>query len=110
MIEKHGHDIPGQPSSALLEVLDPAQNHTFRDNYLDLPFDLSKVFFVATANSLDPLPRPLLDRLEVLRLSGYSEEEKLQIAVRYLEPKQRAEIGLTPEQSQLPEPTLKKLI
>lgn len=109
-VDKLGRDFRGDPAAALLEILDPAQNHTFRDNYLDLPFDLSKVFFVATANSLDPLPRPLLDRLEVLRLSGYSEDEKLQIAVRYLEPRQRAEIGLAPEQSQLPEATLKRLI
>ncbi|MBX7104013.1 MAG: endopeptidase La [Gemmataceae bacterium] len=109
-VDKLGRDFRGDPSAALLEVLDPAQNSTFRDNYLDLPFDLSKVFFVATANALDPLPRPLLDRLEIIRLSGYSEDEKLQIAKRYLIPRQRAESGLTVEQSDIPEKTIVALI
>ncbi len=97
-VDKLGRDFRGDPASALLEVLDPAQNNSFRDNYLDLPFDLSKVLFITTANSLDPIPRPLLDRMEVLRLSGYSEEEKIQIATRYLVPRQLAQAGLTPEQ------------
>ncbi len=97
-LDKLGRDHRGDPSSALLEVLDPAQNGTFRDNYLDLPFDLSKVFFIMTANSLDPIPRPLLDRMEIIRLSGYSEEEKLQIATRYLIPRQLSQAGLTAEQ------------
>jgi len=109
-VDKLGRDFRGDPAAALLEILDPAQNHTFRDNYLDLPFDLSKVFFVATANALDPLPRPLLDRLEVLQLSGYSEDEKLQIAKRYLIPRRRAESGLAPDQSQLPDETVTRLI
>jgi ATP-dependent Lon protease len=109
-VDKLGRDFRGDPASALLEILDPAQNHTFRDNYLDLPYDLSKVFFVATANSLDPLPRPLLDRLEVLRLSGYTEDEKLQIAKRYLYPRQLKEVGLTLEQVELPDEGIVKLI
>src|SRR5207249_923982 len=105
-VDKLGRDFRGDPAAALLEILDPAQNHTFRDNYLDLPFDLSKVFFVATANALDPLARPLLDRLEVLQLSGYSEDEKLQIAKRYLIPRRRSEAGLSEQQSQLPDETI----
>jgi ATP-dependent Lon protease len=109
-VDKIGRDHRGDPSSALLEVLDPAQNHTFRDNYLDLPFDLSKVFFIATANMLDGLPRPLLDRLEILRLSGYSEEEKTEIAKRYLIPRVRTEAGLTEAQVTLPDDALRAII
>ncbi|HEY3940604.1 MAG TPA: endopeptidase La [Bryobacteraceae bacterium] len=97
-VDKLGRDFRGDPSAALLEVLDPEQNKTFRDNYLDLAFDLSKILFITTANSLDTIPQPLLDRMEILRLSGYSEEEKEQIARRYLIPKQLKATGLTDEQ------------
>lgn len=109
-VDKLGRDYRGDPAAALLEVLDPAQNNAFRDNYLDVPFDLSKVLFITTANSLDTIPRPLLDRMEVLRLSGYSEEEKQQIARRYLIPRQVTEAGLTSEQFVLPDETLRRLI
>ena len=94
-IDKMTADIHGDPASALLEVLDPNQNYNFKDNYLDMPFDLSKVMFVTTANSLDPLPAALLDRLEVIELSGYTYEEKLQIAKRYLKPKEIDANGLS---------------
>ena len=106
-VDKLGHDYRGDPAAALLEILDPAQNFEFRDNYLNLPFDLSKTFFIATANTLDTIPRPLLDRMEILRLSGYSEEEKLQIARRYLIPRQLKEAGLTADQITIPDETLR---
>src|SRR5205807_6441302 len=108
--DKLGRDYRGDPASALLEVLDPAQNNTFRDNYLDLPFDLSQVFFITTANTLDTIPRPLLDRMEVLRLSGYSEEEKIEIARRYLLPRTLQETGLTAEQFTLEDDALRQVI
>jgi ATP-dependent Lon protease len=109
-VDKLGRDFRGDPAAALLEVLDPAQNHTFRDNYLDLPFDLSQVFFITTANALHPIPQPLLDRMEIIRLPGYSEQEKLEIAVRYLWPRRLKEAGLTAEQVLLEQDTLKDII
>jgi ATP-dependent Lon protease len=109
-VDKLGRDFRGDPAAALLEILDPAQNHTFRDHYLDLPYDLSKTFFICTANALETIPGPLLDRLEIMTLPGYSEEEKLEIARRYLLPRQVENTGLTPEQLQLSELALRKMI
>ena len=109
-VDKIGHDFRGDPASALLEILDPEQNRTFRDNYLDLPFDLSKILFIANANTLDTVPGPLLDRMEVLRLSGYSEEEKLEIARRYLIARQLKECGLAEERLTITEPALRRII
>jgi ATP-dependent Lon protease len=109
-VDKLGRDFRGDPASALLEVLDPEQNKAFRDNYLDLPFDLSKVFFITTANTLDTIPRPLLDRTELLRLPGYSEEEKLEIARRYLTPRQLKETGLTAEKCGIGDEVVKRII
>jgi ATP-dependent Lon protease len=97
-VDKLGRDFRGDPAAALLEILDPEQNRSFRDNYLDLPFDLSRIFFVTTANTLDTIPRPLLDRMEVLNLPGYSDEEKAEISRRYLIPRQLKEAGLTESQ------------
>ena len=96
-IDKLGRDFRGDPASALLETLDPEQNNTFRDNYLDVPFDLSKVLFICTANILDPIPEPLRDRMEIIDLSGYTEDEKMHIAFRYLIPRQIKENGIPDE-------------
>jgi ATP-dependent Lon protease len=110
-VDKIGRDFRGDPSSALLEVLDPEQNSHFRDNYLDVQFDLSKVLFICTANVLDTVPPALLDRMEMLELQGYSEEEKIQIAIRHLIPKQTDEHGIkTPEQIEFTTPALAHMI
>jgi ATP-dependent Lon protease len=109
-VDKMGHDFRGDPAAALLEVLDPAQNHTFRDHYLDLPFDLSKVFFITTANTLDTISQPLLDRMEIIRVQGYSEREKAEIARRYLWPRRLKEAGLEDQQVRLPDNVLDHII
>jgi len=109
-VDKIGADWRGDPSSALLEVLDPEQNKDFRDNYLDVPFDLSKVMFITTANSLETIPPALRDRMEVLYLSGYTEEEKVQIAERFLIPKQLAAHGLRPGEIEVPEESVRLII
>jgi ATP-dependent Lon protease len=109
-VDKLGRDFRGDPSAALLEILDPAQNHAFRDNYLDLPFDLSRVLFLTTANTLDTVPAPLLDRLEVLHLAGYTTEEKLSIARRYLVPRQLSNLGLDARAVPISEPLLRELV
>ncbi|HEY8029147.1 MAG TPA: endopeptidase La [Gaiellaceae bacterium] len=109
-IDKMGADYRGDPASAMLEVLDPEQNKTFRDHYLDLPFDLSKVLFICTANTVDTIPPPLLDRMDTISLSGYTEEEKLGIAKRFLVPKQVEAHGLDRALIALPDKTLRILI
>jgi ATP-dependent Lon protease len=109
-IDKLGNDFRGDPASALLEILDPQQNNAFRDHYIDLPFDLSKVFFIATANDLAPISAPLRDRMEIIQLAGYSDAEKLNIAKQYLVERQTGENGLTPEQFSITDAALNLLI
>jgi ATP-dependent Lon protease len=109
-VDKLGRDFRGDPASALLETLDPEQNNTFRDNYLDVPFDLSKALFICTANMLDTVPPPLLDRMELIFLQGYTEEEKVQIANRYLIPRQIRENGITVEQIEFPEDAVRYVV
>jgi ATP-dependent Lon protease len=109
-IDKMGADFRGDPASAMLEVLDPEQNQSFRDHYLDLPFDLSRVMFITTANQLEPIPPALRDRMEVIQLSGYSEEEKLEIARRYLVPRQVERNGLRPSRIEIADDALKAVV
>ena len=109
-VDKLGRDFRGDPASALLETLDPEQNNTFRDNFLDVPFDLSKVLFITTANQLDPVPDPLRDRMEIIELQGYTEDEKVHIAVRYLINRQTEENGITLELIEFPEEAIRNLI
>ncbi len=109
-VDKLGKDFRGDPSSALLETLDPEQNSTFRDNYLDVPFDLSKVLFICTANMLDTIPEPLRDRMEIIDLQGYTEDDKVHIARKYLIPKQIEENGLQPEQIEIPETVVRFIV
>jgi ATP-dependent Lon protease len=109
-IDKLGADFRGDPASALLEVLDPAQNHTFTDHYLDVPFDLSKVLFIATSNSMDPVPGPLRDRMEVIEIPGYTETDKLSISKSYLVPRQLEANGLTPRQAKFKDDALRWII
>ena len=109
-IDKLSSDIHGDPASALLEVLDPEQNVTFRDRYLEVPYDLSKVMFITTANSTDTIPYPLLDRMEIIELTGYTDEEKVEIAKRYLIPKQLIANGLTAEKLEITEDGIKEII
>jgi ATP-dependent Lon protease len=109
-IDKVGRDFRGDPGSALLEALDPEQNSSFRDNYLDVTFDLSKVLFITTANMLDPIAEPLRDRMEIIELQGYTEEEKIHIAFQYLIPRQIDENGITKDQIEFPEETVSYII
>ena len=108
-IDKIGSDFKGDPSSALLEVLDPEQNSTFHDNYLNIDYDLSKVMFLATANNLSTISQPLLDRMELIDVSGYIIEEKIEIARRHLITKQLENHGLTKDAIDIPKKTIEKI-
>jgi ATP-dependent Lon protease len=109
-LDKLGRDFRGDPAAALLETLDPEQNNTFRDNYLDVPFDLSKVLFICTANMLDPIPEPLLDRMEIIPLQGYTEEEKVKIAFKYLIPRQIEGNGIPADVIEFPEEAVRYMV
>src|SRR5690606_11457046 len=109
-VDKLGRDFRGDPSSALLEVLDPEQNREFRDHYLDVPFDLSQVMFITTANVLDTIPGPLQDRMEIIQLSSYTEEEKVRIVQGYLIPRQIKENGLKPDEIEFTEAALREIV
>src|SRR5207244_3531982 len=109
-IDKVGSDWRGDPSSALLEVLDPAQNHTFRDHYLEVDLDLSEVLFVATGNVAETIPGPLFDRMEVIRLDGYTEDEKVSIAKHHLVKRQLERNGLQPQEAELTDEALKAIV
>ena len=109
-VDKIGMDFRGDPSSALLEVLDPEQNNTFQDNYLEVPFDLSKVLYVATANLLDPIPPALRDRMEIVQLPGYTQQEKIEIGKRFLVPKQMHNHGLTPKTIEITDEAMVALV
>src|SRR5439155_24718633 len=109
-IDTIGADFRGDPASALLEVLDPRQNHAFVDRYLDVPFDLSQIIFIATANYIEGIPEPMRDRMEMISLAGYTEREKLEIARKYLVPRQLQENGLKPEQCEWEEEDLRFVI
>ena len=109
-IDKIGADFRGDPSAALLEVLDPEQNNSFSDHYIGLPFDLSRVMFITTANMTDPIPGPLKDRMEIIHLSGYTEQEKLGIAKSYLIPRQLTEHGITEKNIVIPDKTILQVI
>src|SRR5689334_17745092 len=108
-IDKIGRDFRGDPTSALLEILDPQQNHTFNDNYIDVPFDLSRVMFIATANYIEGIPEPLRDRMEMIQLSGYTVQDKLHIARTYLVPRQLKETGLQEKDLTVDDGALEKL-
>ena len=109
-IDKMSSDFRGDPSAALLEVLDPEQNNSFSDHYVEVPFDLSRVLWVVTANVMHNIPRPLMDRMEIITIAGYTEEEKVQIAKRYLVPKQTRDHGLSGDNIIFSEGTIQKVI